>query len=220
MSVGPCPDWNRDLPADELRIIANIKQMWPVVEQEATSRPAPALATALGWHRRIYTGVTVPHPDYVGNVRDSDQRMPCLVDYEVGVAGAPALLARDVPDALDAFIGALDTVTSTLDRVIPAGLPPTDPPVMGAVIRLCAYAHGEWIRIHPFANGTGRTARIWANWLGARYHLPAFVRIKPRPDDLLFAGAARQSMSGDHRATEAMFAGMLADAILAARPGS
>jgi hypothetical protein len=71
------------------------------------------------------------------------------------------------------------------------------------------------IRIHPFANGNGRTARIWANGLASRCSLPAFVGIRPRPNDALFAGAARRSMLGDHRQAEAPFAGWLADAIVA-----
>ena len=87
---------------------------------------------------------------------------------------------------------------------------------MAAIVRLCAYAHGEWIRIHPFANGNGRTARVWANWIAVRYGFPPFVRIKPRPDDVLFAGAAELSTRGDHRPTEAIFASMLDEALRAA----
>lgn len=189
--------------------------MWPDVEADAASRPAPSLAIALDWHRRIYAGVAVPHADYVGNVRDSDPSFPCLIDYEVGVGSAPGVVARDVPGALDAFFRAATTVTSTLDGAIPVGGPPTTPATISAVIRLCAQAHGEWIRVHPFANGNGRTARVWANWFALRYGLPPFVHIKPRPADVHFSGAAQMSMRGDHRATEAMFARMLTDALLA-----
>jgi fido (protein-threonine AMPylation protein) len=189
--------------------------MWPDVEADAASRPAPSLAVALGWHRQIYAGVAVPHPDYVGNVRDRDPSLPCLIDYEVGVGSAPGVLAHDVPGELDAFFRAATTVTSTLDRAIPGGGLPTTPATISAVIRLCAQAHGEWIRVHPFANGNGRTARVWANWFALRYGLPPFVRIKPRPADVQFFGAAQLSMRRDHRPTEAMFAGMLTDALLA-----
>jgi hypothetical protein len=48
-----------------------------------------------------------------------------------------------------------------------------------------------------------------------QYGLPPFVRIKPRPADVLFAGAAAMSMRGDHRATEVMFVSMLDDALAA-----
>jgi hypothetical protein len=209
----PCPDWNEDLPGDLPRIIANIKDLWPVIEADATARPAPSLALALEWHRRIYDRVSVPHPDYVGQVRDSDPRFPCLIDYEVAVGTARGLSARDVPAALDAFVRATTAVVSALDAAVPPVGAPSSPQVVAAIVRSCAYAHGEWIRIHPFANGNGRTARLWANWIAVRYGLPPFVRIKPRPHAVLVAGAAVMSMRGDHRPTEVMFASMLGDAL-------
>ena len=145
---------------------------------------------ALDWHQSIYAGVAVPEPDYIGNVRDSDPTLPCLVDYEVIVGTSPGTLAADVPASLDAYIRAAQTATAALDAATTPGVAPTDPTTVSAVVRLCALGHGEWIRIHPFANGNGRTARIWANWFAVRYGLPPFVRIKPRPDDVLFSGAA------------------------------
>ncbi len=110
------------------------------------------------------------------------------------------------------------TVVGTLDAEVPPSTIATAPPVVAAIVRLCAYAHGEWVRIHPFANGNGRTARVWANWLAVRYGLPPFVRVKPRPGDVLFAGAAALSMRGEHRATEVMFASMLDDELRSGRP--
>jgi len=211
-----CPDWNEDRPGDLPRIIANITDLWPAIEADATARPAPSLAIALYWHRRIYDGIAVPHPDYVGHVRDSDPRFPCLIDYEVAVGTVRGIRARDVPAALDAFVRSTSTVVSALDAAVPPGTTPSSPPVVAAVVRLCAYAHGEWVRVHPFANGNGRTARVWANWIAVRYGMPPFVRIKPRPHDVLFAGVSEMSMRGDHRPTEAMFASMLDETLRAA----
>jgi hypothetical protein len=59
-----------------------------------------------------------------------------------------------------------------------------------------------------------------ANWIAVRYGLPPFVLIKPRPADVLFAGAAEMSMRGDDRPIEAMFAVMLRDAFPGAGTGS
>ncbi|HEX6867889.1 MAG TPA: Fic family protein [Candidatus Limnocylindrales bacterium] len=208
-----CPAWNEDQPGDPPRIIANVSSLWPSVESDARHRPAPSIDLVLEWHRRIYEGVSVPDPDYVGAIRDSDQTRPCLIDYEVWVSASQGFLARDVPAATDAFIQAMGQVVSSLDAATTPGQTPVDPTIVRAIVRLCAYAHGEWIRIHPFANGNGRTARILANWLAVRYALPAFVRIRPRPADTMFAGAAAMSMRGDHRATEILFVSMLADAL-------
>ena len=213
MTPQACPDWNEDGQADLPRIIANVRALWPEVETDAIARPAPSLAKAVGWHGRIYEGVVVPHRDYVGNVRDSDPLYPCLVDYELAAGGANGVRARDVPAALDSFVTSTATVTIALDAAVPAAQVASSPPAVSAIVRLCAYAHGEWIRIHPFANGNGRTARVWANWIAVRYGLPPFVRLKPQPHDILYAGAAAISMRGDHRATEMMFVSMLDDAL-------
>lgn len=213
-----CPDRNEDQPADLPRIVANVAGLWASVEADAKARTTPSLELALTWHRAIYEGVSVPHADYVGQIRDSDPSHPCLVDYEVAVGSALGVLARNVPDALDAYIRAVRQVIASLDSAVLSATTPNEGRVVMAIVRLCAYAHGEWIRIHPFANGNGRTARVWANWIAVRYGLPPFIRVKPRPDDALFAGAAAMSMRGDHRATEALFVAMLNDALAAPQP--
>jgi Fic/DOC family len=100
------------------------------------------------------------------------------------------------------------TAATRLDAAITAGNPPASGPELAAVIEFAALAQGEWVRIHPFANGNGRTARCWTNFVALRYGLPAFVTIKPRPADLVYAQAAHASMAGDHVPTESLFAGM------------
>lgn len=80
---------------------------------------------------------------------------------------------------------------------------------LAALITLCAESHGEWVRIHPFANGNGRTALLWANWCAVRYCLPPFVRLKPRPDGARYADAAAQSMQGNHEPMAHFFADLL-----------
>jgi hypothetical protein len=60
---------------------------------------------------------------------------------------------------------------------------------LAAIVDLCAWAHAEWVRIHPFANGNGRTARLWANCLAMRYGLPPFIRLRPRPNSGYAAAA-------------------------------
>ena len=83
---------------------------------------------------------------------------------------------------------------------------------LAAVIDLCAWAHAEWVRIHPFANGNGRTARIWANALLMRYGLPPAIRLRPRPDGG-YGDAGAAAMNGDWRATVAVFSRMLAESL-------
>ena len=81
---------------------------------------------------------------------------------------------------------------------------------LAAVIDLCAWAHAEWVRIHPFLNGNGRIARIWANSLFMRYGIAPVVRLRPRPDGGYgLAGAA--AMEGDWQPTATIFRRMLRD---------
>ena len=68
--------------------------------------------------------------------------------------------------------------------------------------------HAEWIRIHPFTNGNGRTARIWTNFIAMRYGLPPFVRLRPRPNHG-YEEAGIKAMRGDWKPTARSFKSML-----------
>ncbi len=77
--------------------------------------------------------------------------------------------------ALKDFESLLQQVLAALDQAHPVGIP-LDGDGLAAVVEVAAWAHGEWVRIHPFANGNGRTARNWANFVFMRYGLPPAVR--------------------------------------------
>ena len=202
--------WNDDLGRDRRLIEANIAEVGRGISKDAAARPAPAVATAQRWHGDIYRGARVPVPYFAGEVRDSDDRYPELVGYEVRVGAVVAPPARDVPELLRTFQSRMREACSRLDAVIPLGLTQSSDDDLTAVLILCASAHGEWVHIHPFANGNGRTARLWAMWVAVRYGLPPFIRLKPRPALQLYAEAARRSMKDrDHQLTVLVFRDML-----------
>ena len=124
-----------------------------------------------------------------------------------------------VHDALRSFDRGVRAAVTILDESMPPGARQHDEQRLLAVASVAAELHGEWIRIHPFANGNGRTARIWANVIALRYGLPAFVSIKPRPGDVAYARAARTSMgrppgfTGAHDETIALFVHLLAGSL-------
>ena len=91
-----------------------------------------------------------------------------------------------------------------LDQALRPGVLP-NAVTLQAVIELCAWAHAEWVRIHPFANGNGRTARLLANGLALRYGLPAFVRLRPRPAANEYARTSEQAMRGNWKPTVRVF---------------
>lgn len=205
--------WNDDPPGSLLTIAANIAALGPDLLAQARSRVDPLLGLAQDWHRAIYQGVPLPVLYYAGEFRDTDARFPQLIGYDIIVDGQPGVGSAVVPSQLVAFERAMRSVAASLDGAITAGSPPASGPELAAIIQFAAYAHGEWVRIHPFANGNGRTARCWANFVALRYGMPAFVTIKPRPADLLYAQAAHDSMRGNHATTEILFRSMLRQAV-------
>lgn len=189
--------WNDDPPGSSPRIESNLRAVLATLVADAPTRVTPTISMAQDWHRAIYSGVALPVPYYAGEIRDTDPAFPELIGYEVMVGSAFGVGSADVPDALGAFEAGMAAMTTQLDTRLAVGARPADPVDLRAVLIAAAIAHGEWIRIHPFANGNGRTARLWANWVGLRYGLPPFVSLRPRPDGLLYAGAAAASMRGD-----------------------
>jgi len=216
----PGPVWGEDSRADEAVIAANVVTVLTAILTKAAYRTAPTIDVAHTWHRLIHRGVrSVPAPHYLGEVRGSTH--PDLLDYEVvladgrGTVIAEAVPASRVQDELAKFQTSLHNATASLDRAIAPGDRSADTAQLLAVVELAASAHGDWVRIHPYANGNGRTARTWANWVAVRYGLPPFVRIRPRPDGLLYGEAARRSLGsppsfvGDHRLTVQVFVDLL-----------
>ncbi|HEV7505329.1 MAG TPA: Fic family protein [Thermoanaerobaculia bacterium] len=202
-------EWNEDDPRDLRVIQSNLRQIVLQILKEAPERSPPTVALAQGWHRRIFQGVRLPVDYFAGEIRDSDSRFPELFGYEVIVSGHAGVASSEIPSELADLEVGLQQAVSNLDSVIPVGIRPSGTAELHAVLTLCAHAHGEWVRIHPFANGNGRTARLWANWCAVRYRLPAFVQLKPRPDSLGYAAAAARSMTGDHWHMVAEFMAML-----------
>lgn len=205
MAVAWIEDDLRDLPVIE----SNLLKLLDQISREAPSRILPRVAAAQEWHRRIYEGTQVPVPYYAGEIRDSDPQYPELYGYEVMVGGQAGVPSYRVPEELRGFEESIQRAVSILDPLISPGREPAQRNLVNSVLTLCAYAHGEWVRIHPFANGNGRTARLWANWCALRYGLPPFVRLKPRPESRGYAIAAAASMKNEHRLMVAEFADML-----------
>jgi fido (protein-threonine AMPylation protein) len=224
------PEWADDDPADANRIVANINVALADANGLAASRASLSAADLRRWHATIYESCAVPSTAYVGRFRGESH--PDIVDYEVGVGsrlsdGLPECMgiwARNVPAALGTVFKQLVQAFALLDDLVPAGTTPTEVDVLHEVVGVVAAAHGEWIRIHPFVNGNGRTARLLAAHIALRYGLPVFVTLKPRPHDVAYARAARRSMgrpplfAGDHAEATAVFTHLLALRLLDLNP--
>ena len=137
------------------------------------------------------SGLRVPDPTFVGRFRGETG----LETYRVRVGAHSGLAPADVGAALATFERTLQGAAAVLDERYPPGQE-LDADGLAAVIDVCAWAHAEWIRVHPFANGNGRAARVWVNFLLMRYDLPPVMRLRPRPNDG-YAEASASAMEGD-----------------------
>jgi hypothetical protein len=198
------PSWDEDSP--ELR--ANLTAVLRGIRDASGARAGLGSETARAWHEATMAGLSVPDARYVGRFRGE----PGVEHREVVIGAHSGVPAAEVRAALAAFDERLAAALARLDALVrPGSLPEADP--LAAVIDVMAWAHAEWIRIHPFANGNGRTARIWANAIALRYGLPPFVRLRPRPG-LGYGAAGAHAMTGDWLPTTVVFRRMLARFVL------
>jgi hypothetical protein len=195
------PDWDEDSP--QLR--ENLAQVLQIIRQAADQRDTPTVAAARKWQSRAVQGLTVPDPQFVGKFRGESG----LENIEVRVGVNSGVDSAQVASELTKFEGKLQAIVAVLDAALPRGQEP-DADQLAAIIDLCAWAHSEWVRIHPFANGNGRTARLWANSLAMRYGLPPFVRLRPRPNSG-YGQAGARAMQGDWKPTAVIFRRLLSD---------
>jgi hypothetical protein len=195
------PEWDKDSP----RLRQNLKQVLKEILLAAERREIPTLEAARHWQSRMMEGLNLPDRRYVGAFRGE----PGLERIQVRVGANYGVDSIDVSEELARFEKKLQALVAELDALLPMdhGL---DADQLAAVIDLCAWVHAEGVRIHPFANGNRRTARLWANCLAVRYGLPPFIRLRPRPN-AGYGDAGSKSMQGDWKRTAVVFRHLLSD---------
>lgn len=197
------PNWDEDSP--ELR--RNLGRVFDEIVRSAQRREFPTLVSAKHWQSLLMKDLTVPDGRFVGAFRGE----PGLEKIQVRVGVHYGVDAAEVAEELAEFQKKLHALLRELDAMLPIGQEP-DADQLAAVVDLCAWVHAEWVRIHPFANGNGRTARLWANFIAMRYGLPPFIRLRPRPN-FGYGEAGAKAMLGDWKPTAVVFRRLL-DAFL------
>jgi Fic family protein len=195
------PDWEKDSP--QLR--ANLTEILAEISAAADQREKPTVEAARRWQALAMRNLEVRDKRYVGAFRGE----PGLENVAVRIGSNYGVGPADVADSLEQFESKLQQLVAELDKVLPRGRDP-NLDQLAAIIDLCAWTHSEWVRIHPFANGNGRTARLWANFLAMRYGLPPFIRLRPRPN-ASYRQAGAKAMKGDWKPTSAVFHRLLED---------
>jgi Fic family protein len=192
-------DWDLDNPL----LAENLQKLLREIRDKALRRERLNLAAIRSWHLAMMEGLDVPPGAAVGVFRGEPLLKRCEVRIGIHRGTQPGQVANELAE----FESTMERVLNKLDvSVAPNELPDEDG--LLAVIETCAWAHSEWARIHPFANGNGRTARLLANAIAMRYGLPPFVRLRPRPGDP-YGMVADASMGGNWAPTVVLFHEML-----------
>lgn len=167
-----------------------------IPSQSSLSSTPPTAQLVRDWHREMVQDVEIPDDAYRGGFRGDAH--PALVDYEVTVGGLPTTRACDVDEEVRKLMSELRDRVSWLDGLDAQGDPSIlAPDFVQAVLETAAWLHCEWVRIHPFVNGNGRTARMWVLWLCGRYSLPQLLSLRPRPE-MGYNAAAQLGVTGEH----------------------
>jgi hypothetical protein len=196
-------DWGAD--SEQLRV--NLHRVLSGARNDALQRIQPTVETARQWHTDIMRGLTPPGPNRIGRYRGEKG----LEGREVVIGSRTGTHSDRVAGELKIFESQLQNMVTALDELIEPDQALSSGDV-AAAIDLCAWIHSEWVRIHPFANGNGRMARIWANFIAMRYGLPPFVRLRPRPDGG-YGQAAAAAMKGQWQPTIKVFRQLYLDSI-------
>lgn len=192
------PNWDENSP----ELNGNLSVALDMARQSAQSFQEPSLDLPREWQARIMQGLTPAagaHTSWYGKYRGEEGQEYIGVSIGPSEGTPPELVGKE----LDDFIGRMRKIVAEFDHKLLTTdedgntvLRELDDKAIRAIIGLMARAHGEWLRIHPFANGNGRTARLWANWIAMRYGLTPFVSLRPRPGHR-YEWAALMSMRGD-----------------------
>lgn len=195
------PDWDKDSP----ELWDNIDRVQSRLEHEAVQRARPTLKLIKSWHVDTMQGLTADKPEYIGNFRGE----PGVEGIGVRIGGVPGVHSTRVAAEVRLFEAELQRRVAAIDKRYSASLD-LDVAGFADVIDLAAWAHSEWVRIHPFVNGNGRTARYLANFVFTRYGIGPVVHVRPRPGGD-YEAAAADSMNGSHASTVNVFIQMIAD---------
>ena len=190
-------DWDANSP----ELLRNLDEVGRKVNAAARDREPLSSQAIREWQTLIMLGLTPTDGEPFGVFRGEAG----LEDYVVEIGDHLGALPEDVARELAQFDRKLTERLNDLDDTIRCE--PFDEPTeddLESVIILCAWAHGEWVRIHPFPNGNGRTARILVNSIAQRYALPAFMSIRPRPGSE-YERIAREAMVGNWEAARPLF---------------
>ena len=153
-------------------------------------------------HRQLFSNLTPDEcPYYAGHYRG--EAFPCLRYHHVAVDGRPiGFLPHKVPPAMSfGAVNIRDGIRAVDATHQDAAVLPRDKAL--AAVRLACHTFVFVLRVHPYVNGNGHTARfiVWAILSRYGYWLTAWP-IEPRPPDPPYMDLVRAYRNGDHAPLE------------------
>jgi hypothetical protein len=199
--------WDKNLAANNNSIAVNYRRLLPDVVDTALDGHRPKVEDVRGWHQRSLRGVRLAEPEVAGGFRGEgpagSELSTCqnaVIDWSTGAYYATAR-PEDVDQRVTDMFTDLNTRLDSLDARLAAG--ETLAHVYADVIGTCAWVHGEWVRIHPFVDHNGSTARLLTRSIALLYGVILDLPGKPRSDipdvgiTLTYDTAAESQMLGN-----------------------
>lgn len=211
----PCPEWREEDTEGTEEQRRLIQQRLDVLEGiiKRERRQFPTAELVCSWHKGIF-GQLVPVPYYAGGFRNDNPKEPCLQGYDVEVGSILGAPSKEVLPRVETFFKEFKSKLRELDHATQQGSH-FGASEIDELASLAAWAHGEWIRIHPFANGNGRTARLLTNYVFIRYDFGpvSILRLRPRPDQPYEQAAISSMASGNHDPMKGLLLDLLEKAL-------
>jgi len=191
-------------PRAKQRIDTNFRSVRAAAAQAALEGCRPTESAVRSWHVLSLQGVALAEPAVAGGFRGEGPPGSRLADSFALIGLATGEMpSRVVPRVAETF-ATLANRLDALDARLMGG--ENHPDIYPDVIELCAWLHGEWVRIHPFADHNGSTARLLTMSVGLLYNVPLNLPGKPRsamPEpglELGYGNAAIAQMYGNDHA--------------------
>ncbi|MDN4172604.1 Fic family protein [Nocardioides sp. SOB77] len=170
--------WDPHLPANKKNIQTNYDQLLVQVVNSGCAGLRPTEVSVRDWHVASVRGVWLAEKEIAGGFRGEGPAGSELSTYLNGVNGIPGAPPAMVSGRVTTFFAELNVRLDGLDARLTAG--ETVPSLYPDIVRTAAWAHGEWVRIHPFADHNGSTARLMAITIGLLYGVHFKLPGKPR----------------------------------------
>ena len=168
----PGADWDDELekrPEAIARTMEGGAQVDLWLQKNAATRLL-TLAVVEDFHRIAFGGV---FPDFAGRLRGEPPR---YIPQNVTFGPHRGVPYERVPGECAALFRRVAELTAQLDALAATATPDE---FADALATVAAYTHGEFVRIHPFRNGNGRTARLCVNYFARRFGLLPLTYERP-----------------------------------------